>query len=189
MQRKWFGLLPALALVLALVGCEPAGGPVESATPSQSATASGDRAAALAKVKGVVPDSEPALVASQVIGSEGGTLRRAGHVLTVPAGAVSEPTSFTLRLVKNGYVEVELRATVQRDGGKTTDVGEKGFARPVMLQLNYALATEPVDPSRLLLVWVKSDGTLVALPSTVDVSGKKVSAELEHFSRYAIAGN
>ena len=45
-----------------------------------------------------------------LLGSDGGILALLGHILEVPAGAVSEPTLFSMTVLQNGYVEVELTA-------------------------------------------------------------------------------
>lgn len=123
---------------------------------------------------------------SQIIGLQGGSVSLAGHTITVPFGAVTEPTLFTLELANNGYVEVELSAVVTDLLGRVIDVGSSGFEKPVTLSLTYARATNVTDPSRLKIVRLKSNGRHEVLPSTVQTGPLTVTATLDHFSRYAM---
>ena len=66
---------------------------------------------------------------SGTIGPEGGTLRIAGHALTIPAGAVSTPVEFTLRRPKGPHVKLEITA----DGSE-----HYRFAAPVAVTISYA---------------------------------------------------
>lgn len=129
------------------------------------------------------------LEVSGVIGIFGGKLSLAGHALTVPYGAVTLPTVFTLRLLPTGYIEVELEAVLTSLLGRTINVGEEGFRKPVPVTLTYVRATNVTDPSRLRIMRVKADGNHEILPSTVDTQDKTVTAELDHFSRYCMVAN
>ena len=124
-----------------------------------------------------------------LLGSEGGVLALLNHVLTVPAGAVDEPTLFSMTVIQNGYVEVELTAvpkSLLRRLFFWRKIEEVNFAVPVELSLSYANATNVTDPSRLKIMRVKSDGNHEILPSTVDRENKTVTADLDHFSRYCL---
>lgn len=122
----------------------------------------------------------------------GGVLELLGHSIGVPAGAVDEPTIFSMTVIQNGYIEVDLTATPKSllkrlfSWGKTETVQ---FDRPVTLSLSYARATNVTDPTRLKIMRLLPDGRHEILPSTVDLENKTVSAELDHFSRYCMISN
>jgi hypothetical protein len=122
------------------------------------------------------------------IGIKGGKINCSGHILTVPAGAVKLPTLFTMTLVTDGYIKVDLRATVTDLLGRVVDVGSLGFKQPVSLTLTYKRSPDNLDPSRLLIVYL--NGTLLEpVPSKVDPKSETVTATLSHFSKYAMATN
>ena len=133
-----------------------------------------------------LPTDVPSLSISSVIGLLGGEVHLAGHVIRVPAGAVTLPTVFTLTVATNGYVEVDVKALTTDLLGRTLNIGEKGFKKPVTLTLTYARATNVTDPARLKLMRLNSDGKHEILPSKVSDTGKVVSAQLDHFSRYCL---
>lgn len=124
-----------------------------------------------------------------LLGSDGGVLSLLNHVLTVPAGAVGEPTLFSMTVLQDGYVEVELTATPKSLLRRLLfwrKVEEVNFRVPVELSLSYANATNVTDPSRLKIMRVNPNGRHEILPSTVDLESKTVTADLDHFSRYCM---
>ena len=121
--------------------------------------------------------------ASALIGIGGGTVTLMGHTLSVPSGAVSVPTLFTVIALPNSYVDVELTATVTGLLGQIVDVGIFGFKKPVTLTMTYSRATNVTYPSRLFIAYAGANG-LERQASTVDTSKKTVSAKLYHFSKY-----
>lgn len=127
-----------------------------------------------------------------LLGSDGGILALLNHVLSVPQGAVSEPTIFSMTVIQAGYVEVELTATPKSLLSKLffwRKVEDVQFNKPVELSLSYGRATNVTDPSRLKIMRVNADGRHEILPSTVDTVRKTVTAELDHFSRYCMIAN
>jgi hypothetical protein len=127
-----------------------------------------------------------------LLGSDGGILTLLGHILDVPAGAVSEPTIFSMTVIQNGYDEVELTATPKSLLNSLffwRKVEEVQFNVPVELSLSYAKATNVTDPSRLKIMRVNPDGRHEILPSVVDTVNMTVTAELDHFSRYCMIAN
>lgn len=120
-------------------------------------------------------------VVSGVVSVAGGVLELDGHSLTVPAGAVSMPTLFTLTVVPGDDIVVDLRAI---DVATGLDVGGRGFALPVQLALSYAGSTVS-DPSRLVIVRILAGGDEV-LPTTVDTTRRVAWTDLDHFSRYGL---
>lgn len=119
----------------------------------------------------------------KVIGLDGGLLNLGGHSLLVPAGAVTSPTTFSMELLPSEYVMVDLTAT---RGG--VDVGEKGFDKPVTITLSYDKLNVR-DPRKLFILRVNENGQHEKLRSVVDTQKRTVSAELDHFSKYAMASN
>lgn len=174
--------LPLLLLGLVLGGCERSELPGAASDPQFSAQQSAALRKLPAKARAVGKAT-----AGEVIGAEGGSVELAGHVLTVPAGAVSHPTRFTLRLVENGFVEVDLRAARASGLQAGVDVGKQGFATPVILQLSYEQGEVRGDPAALIVAWVRPDGSLQPLRSSHDAEEQTITAPLDHFSRYVLA--
>jgi len=123
---------------------------------------------------------------SKVIGLGGGSITLLGHTLTVPAGAVTVPTLFLMVALPTPVVDVELTATVTDLLGRVLNVGSKGFRKPVTLTLTYDRATNVTDPSKLFIVYLNGSES-ESLPSTVNQANKTVTAQLQHFSAYAMA--
>lgn len=125
---------------------------------------------------------------SQLVNVDGGSLELLGHELTVPAGAVLQPTLFTLTVLPSGHVEVYLTALSTNLLGGILNVGKKGFAEPVEVTLTYKRSTNVTDPSTLIILREKGlFGQPQPMPSTVDQVNETVTAELDHFSRYFVA--
>lgn len=126
------------------------------------------------------------------ISSKGGQLETAGHRLIVPKDAVGVPTLFTLTAIPvddsgSRYVMVELRAYERdADGQWTVDVGPRGFAVPVQLEMTYSWMTDKVGADQLKLLWVKPDKTGEVQATTVDTVGYRVISKLSHFSDYGV---
>jgi hypothetical protein len=177
--------MTTLALVLA--SCDQAGERVLTPAAPNASVVSKEKYG-FQLVEGVIPSDVTSLQVTQVIGPLGGTLSLAGHSLTVPQGAVSEPTLFVMTLGTRGYVEVDLKAT-REILGTVVDIGSHGFlnGRTVTLSLTYAWATNVDNPARLSIVRELSGGELQGLKSKVDKRAKQVSTELEHLSSYAVA--
>lgn len=181
--------LPLCLLSITLAGCEvpqfsesPTAPRVEGPLRSEASVE-----AEYTLVEGLVPSSIADLSASKLIGAEGGSVHLAGHSIAVPAGAVGEPAVFTLTLLTNGLVEVDIKAVAADLGG--ADVGEKGFAKPVTLSLTYGWASNVSDPGKLLIVRRLGEDRFEPLKSTVSSTGKTVTALLDHFSAYCLATN
>ena len=205
MRRGWLNRATMLSLALALFvsGCDHAPTEPEITTPEQTQTeqveapvvsAGADYHLVRAEAGG--GDSSQGLLGGllrlvgkvlelvvKVIGLDGGLLSLGSHSLLVPAGAVTEPTTFSMELLPSDYVMVDLTAT--RRG---VDVGEKGFEKPVTITLSYDQLNVR-DPSKLFILRLNENGQHEKLPSVVDTQKRTVSAELDHFSKYAMASN
>ena len=195
MRRMWKQLLfvPVL-FVTVLAGCEAADrSPLDVTAPQPflGGLLGGSGASGYTLVEDpLLPGILQAVSTNGVIGLNGGQLSLLGHTLTVPAGAVSQPTVFTLTVLPTGYVEVNLTATLTSVLGLVLNVGEQGFAKPVPITLSYARATNVTDPSELTVVHVGGllgYRNIQAVTSQVDTTSQTVTAELEHFSRYSLA--
>lgn len=118
------------------------------------------------------------LLAEATIGPEGGTLHiPGGHTLAFPAGAVDAPTVITASRDPNSIA---------------VDFGPEGLVFPAAarprLTYDYGHAVIPpwVTPGSLQIVYI--DGSYIEeLTTTVDTTARTVSANLEHFSTYALA--
>ena len=116
---------------------------------------------------------------SAVIDQTGGFIRFQGSVLSVPENAVPGPTTFTFRLHTQPYMGAELSA-VDADGQPVTV-----FPVPLTLTLSYARAkNELPTSSQVYMLWLEDGQVLGVLPSTVDIRGKKVTAQITHFTEY-----
>ena len=131
----------------------------------------------------------PVAFPGQPIGLLGGSISVANHTVSVPLGAVTLPTLFSLTHANNGYVEIDARATVTDLLGRILDVGGLGFKKPVTMTLTYARATNVTDPTRLKIVRLMPNGQHEVLPTTVNTYNKTISAKLDHFSRYAMVSD
>ena len=126
------------------------------------------------------------LRASELIGLAGGSVTLMGHTLTVPAGAVSVPTLFTLVALPTPNIDVDASASVTGLLGQVLDVGSFGFKKPVTLTLTYSRATNVTNPNKLFIVYFGANGA-ERLASTVNSTAKTVSTKLNHFSKYGMA--
>lgn len=183
-MRRSSTFLLAILSTLLLSSCEPPGNPVAPAASGESQLLSGTDGlfTRVGTTLGLT------LQASELIGSAGGTVALFGHSLSVPAGAVSQPTVFTITQLPTGYLEVDLRALVVGLWG-TRDVGSGGFqdGKRVRFRMSYAAATGAIDPSRLVILRLLDDGGIEEIPTSVDPSTETVVVDLEHFSRYCMA--
>lgn len=145
----------------------------------------------LTQVVGTLTQTVDGLLVSvtRLIGLGGGTLEVVDHRLVVPAGAVDQPTTFTLGALLNGNIRVDLSATAPGRSGQV-DVGAEGFDRPVRLDLTYERASNVRDPRDLVIIRLNPagmDAIHEALPTTVDRYNERATTWLEHFSGYMMA--
>jgi hypothetical protein len=115
----------------------------------------------------------------------GGSISVDGHTLKVPAGAISQPTWFSMQIVEASVVHVRLRAWRALDGVAVTQFPNE----PVRLTLD-ASHLEKLDPTGLVIVYLRDgtyEGARETVPSTVNTSNWTVTGYLSHFSSYALA--
>ena len=107
---------------------------------------------------------------SDWVGPEGGTLRAGNYTLTVPPGALGEPTEITLEQLAKGEWPVELSP----DGLQ--------FTIPAMLSMN---ASGEPNPGSLQILWWDPSAQHWVTQLSSHLNGS-VSTLLNHFSRYTL---
>lgn len=187
--KKRFRLLAGVLVLLASAGCDRTGSSGLRPTEPEPLLGLGGQVGGyhLANDPVLAQTLDATVSVTRLIGSGGGSLELYGHRLTVPSGAVLEPTLFTLAVVPSGYVQVELSATVRTLLG-VLNLGEKGFRKPVPVTLTYRRSTNVSDPTTLFVL--REKGLFrkpEPLPSRVDPVTKTVTADLDRFSRYFLA--
>jgi hypothetical protein len=150
---------------------------VESTTAPNAAATTAEANLKLPLLGGLlVCQRQPYAIAQRLIGPAGGTLTIGKHVLVIPAGALSSPTLIT------GEAPADFVSSVrfQPEG--------LHFLRPATLTLDYS--TCPAARLQLLKrVAYTTDrlDILSFLLSRDNLLTMRVSADLQHFSRYAVA--
>ena len=122
------------------------------------------------------------------IGSDGGTIKTAAYTLTVPRGAVKTNTQFVIEPANDGTYTVNLAAYEKRLLGMVS-VGEKGFAKPVLLTISYANASGVTNAKKIAIIYIESATSVKLQNSSVDTRDKDVTAALSHYSKYAMVQN
>ncbi len=118
---------------------------------------------------------------SVVLSPNGGRLGVGASQLTVPYGAVSQDTRFTLKIKNSPYLAAVLTAVRVSDGTLVTT-----FDVPLTLKLSYAKTITPIpDPKLLNIYWVDSGRILGVQETVVDKKGQALYTSLSHFSEYS----
>jgi len=110
------------------------------------------------------------------IGPEGGTLKIGPHRLVVPAGALDSVVLISAVATADSVVSVQFAPeglTFSRPARLTLSYGACPFV-PTLLPKRVVYTTDALEMIELLL-------------SSDDTVHEKVSADLDHFSRYAVA--
>lgn len=138
-----------------------------------------DGAGSLPILKGLLKcDPMPYASARKLIGPRGGTLQIGPHTLVVPAGALSAPTW--------------IRGQAPTDSVNSVRFFPEGLTfnpkNPARLTLDYSNCSllRNLLPKRIVYTTERLR-VLELLASIDDLLRRKVSANLEHFSRYAVA--
>jgi hypothetical protein len=185
-----FSALSALALTLVAWGCDSLN---ESALVGPNEAPSADvislnTTSDSTSYKLMANSSKTTYLLSEVVGPQGAYFESGKYSLAIPAGAVTEPTLFTVTVLGDGYYSAEFHATRVDELGNTVDVGAQGFNVPLVVTFPYNAKKFP-DPSKLAIAWLK-DGTytgeLLPLTTVADKRQQKLSALLHHFSSYAV---
>lgn len=112
----------------------------------------------------------------RTIGSTGGTIVAGGHRLTIPAGALSRSVTITMEAPSEYVASVKL----QPEGLQ--------FARPAKLTLDYSgCPLARLDLFKHIAYTTDLLSILDILDSQDNILTAKISTDLDHFSRYAVA--
>jgi hypothetical protein len=121
-------------------------------------------------------DRQPYARTVQVVGPLGGTIQVGKHRLTIPMGALSQPVTITAEAPSDLVASVRFSPEGLR------------FGRPATVTLDYSSC--PLGRLRLLKRVAYTTERLEILSyllSRDNLLLMRVSGELEHFSRYAVA--
>jgi hypothetical protein len=128
----------------------------------------------------VCPNTEPR-AARGTIGSMGGTLSLGGHSITLPPGAVVEPTRFTIVEPESPNVEIQIHAA----GRESFQ-----FLLPATVTISYDRCGQQGIDSSELVVWHVDEvtGALLELMGGVaDPAEREITFQTGHLSGFVIA--
>jgi hypothetical protein len=195
---RWLRRFPALAVALLLlvgVSCtssdstpEALGPSTEQQTPSSGLIGdltggltdlTGDLTGTVVGTLGSVTDlltcsEQPYVKSSETIGRDGGLIVVGRHWLFIPQGALSENVTIT----------------AEQMPGRTNSIRfspeELRFQRPVTLTMNYENCALVLLKKKI--VYTSEDFEIREVLRSLDLfRSKRVSAPIDHFSRYAVA--
>jgi hypothetical protein len=173
----WLSLVLVLGTVTSCSTPDAVSGPEQSASGTSFLLGSGDGLLGTglgATLLACPPQTEVRV--QKNIGPQGGTIQIGPHTLVVPPEALSTTVTIAAVAPSDHVVSVRFAPEGLR------------FARPARLTLSYAHC--PVLP-RLLPKRIAYTNELLAilelLVSLDDLVRQRVSADLDHFSRYAVA--
>jgi hypothetical protein len=181
--RSLIALGAGLALALAAISCGSSDLP--TAEPStQAVVSSNSNLELLDPAKGVLGTGllacriEPYAVTRKIIGPAGGRIEVGRHVLVIPAGALSVPTLITAEAPSDPVASVRFSPEgLHFNGGRparlTLDYSNCPLGRLQILK-RIAYTTERLN---ILSYLLSKDNLLL----------QRVSGDVEHFSRYAVA--
>ena len=118
-------------------------------------------------------EPEPYRQVVQTIGPKGGKLVLGNHTLVVPRGALSADVTITGEVITGWVNSVRLSPE-----GLT-------FATPATLQLSYANCSQGVKDKKV--AYTDEALNILEVKTSRDDKRSTVSADLGHFSRYAVA--
>jgi hypothetical protein len=118
---------------------------------------------------------------SATVDESGGTLSVRGGKMVLPAGAVREPTLFTLTVPASLYAEISVTA----NGGEHFQ-----FEKPVSLTISYSQCSRAKLEKGALSAWYVAPETKALLEymgGEDDKVSRTVTFRTDHLSEYAIA--
>lgn len=107
------------------------------------------------------------------IGSNGGTLRIGNNTLVVPAGALSAEIEITGHAIPSNSARLEFSPSGLQ------------FAIPATLTMSYAKCATPLFG--VTIAYLQADSVTEVEPSREHLLQRTVSAQIRHFSSYAVA--
>jgi hypothetical protein len=174
-RRPAFLLLGAALAALILIGC---GGMPTGPAPTAFSSSSGSNAQPAGLLTGLVDGVVGLLVRTlSLIGSLGGSLTNGRWTVAIPAGAVDGSATVSLGVASSTSASCQL-------GISPAD--KNHFDVPVTLTVD--CRSVPSDQlANYTIYWFDpSQGKWVEVASNVDLTNKRVSATLAHFSQYAV---
>jgi len=110
-----------------------------------------------------------------IVGPNGGTLHAGAHELVIPKGALTEEVLITAEAPTSSLVDVRFEPHGLQ------------FQRPAELKLSYKGCVRPTATD-LLVAYLGQGNQVLELPPSRDLRvDDEVDADIDHFSRYAIA--
>ena len=181
-QRGWgagFGLGLGLALAFwACSGDQPTAPPASPPASEQLLSGKGGLLGTGLGARLLRCDSIPAVHAESVIGPDGGTLVIGPHRLEVPAGALDDTVTITADVPSDSVNSIKFAPQgLAFDAGHPARLTMSYANCPVLAQLLPKRIAYTTDLLQILDLLVSVDNTLL----------HRVSADVGHFSRYAIA--
>jgi hypothetical protein len=118
---------------------------------------------------------------SGVIGPLGGVLTLGGQVVNIPAGAVTDLTTFVLTVPASQYMKIDVTAV---------GIDHLVFGTPISVTIDYSRCSTTVTAGKSLEVWYVS--SLLNLPlqnmgGTDDPVARNITFSTGHLSGYIIA--
>ena len=123
----------------------------------------------------------------QITGTDA-TGRAIAHMLVVPAGAVTQPTLFCMRLDPSNHMAVELFAHTVAEDGSAISVAKYGLAQPARLYMAYSTAHDDrQDSRRIVIVSVPTSGPVEQMETAAERFDGYAHARVQRLSKYALA--
>lgn len=170
-RTKLIGLLFSAALVATILGCS-----ADSSTSGPTPSAPDFGLISSIQKKLMKCTATGYGYSGSTIGPNGGTIKVGKHKLEIPRGALTRTVFISMTMSADTLNSVQL----QPEG--------LVFATPVTLTLDYSNCTGLGLLLPKSIVYTDNQfHILQILTSLDDKVGKKVSAHLQHFSRYAVA--
>ena len=110
-----------------------------------------------------------------IVGPAGGTLHAGNHELVIPKGALEQEQLITMEAPTSSLVDVRFEPHGLQ------------FQRSAELKLSYKGCVRPTSAD-LLVAYLGQGNQVLELPPSIDLKGDdEVDADIDHFSRYAVA--
>lgn len=125
--------------------------------------------------------TDSTVAATGTIGALGGTVEAAGSRITLPTGAVRQPTDITVRVPTSNYMEIEIRANGRADFE---------FHEPVTVAIDYGRCTRSNIDKDPLSAWEidpETKALIENLGGSDDKDARIVEFSTGHLSAYAVA--
>ncbi len=176
-MRNWTRPLVAtllVAVLLAGVSCS-SGDDGPTAPPPAPAAAPSALLGPLSPVVSLLTCSpQPYVTVTETIGPKGGTITVGEHQLVIPRGALERKTTITAEQIKGSVNSVRFSPEGLR------------FERPARLTLSYANCIPLPLPKKV--AYTNELLQILEVLRSLDLrKEKKVSSDIDHFSRYAVA--